>query len=52
MEFLQFLLPNSNLLQLESYELDTENHHLIIHVTSTQTTAQCPLCGGFTQPHS
>jgi hypothetical protein len=29
--------------------MDTEASHLTFVVSSTQTTAQCPLCGSFTQ---
>lgn len=49
MELLQYLLPNPNLLNLQSYEMDLENRHLTISVSSAQTTARCPLCGRSTQ---
>ena len=45
MEFLQYFLPNPHLLHIESYEMDAANHHLTINVSSTQTLAQCPVCG-------
>ena len=48
MEFLQCFLPSTSLLRLDKYELDTEAHRLTISVSSTQTTVQCPLCGGLT----
>ena len=47
MEFLQSFLPSTQLLQIESYEMDTASHHLSISVSSTQTVAQCPVCGDF-----
>jgi transposase len=34
---------------MEKYEMDAEAGHLIFSVTSTHTTAQCPLCGSPTQ---
>ncbi len=43
-QFLQHLLPGFNLLRLEDEEIDTDNHHLTVNVSSTQTLAQCPLC--------
>ena len=49
MELLQYLLPNPSLLNLQSYEIDLESHHLTLTVSSTQTNAQCPLCGAWTQ---
>lgn len=49
MESLQFLLPSSSVLRLDQYELDHEASHLTLHVSSTQITAQCPLCGGSTE---
>ncbi|WP_309727843.1 hypothetical protein [Chamaesiphon sp. OTE_75_metabat_556] len=42
-QFLQCLLPGFNLLRLEYKEIDTENHHLTLNVSSTQTLVQCPL---------
>lgn len=48
MQFLQCLVPGSNLLRLENYELDTVAHHLTISVSSIQASAHCPLCGGLT----
>ena len=49
MEFLECVLPSTSLLRLDKYELDAEAHRLTISVSSTQTTVQCPLCGGLTQ---
>ena len=46
MEFLQFFLPSAHLLHIESYEMDTASQHLTVSVSSTQTIAQCPVCGG------
>jgi transposase len=43
-QLLQCLLPGFNLLRLEHDEIDTENHHLTVNVSSTQTLVQCPLC--------
>jgi transposase len=34
---------------MEKHEMDVEAGHLTFIVSSTQTTAQCPLCGRFTQ---
>jgi zinc-finger of transposase IS204/IS1001/IS1096/IS1165 len=44
LQFLQCLLPGANLLRLERYEIDAENHQLTLSVSSTQTLALCPLC--------
>lgn len=49
MEFLQYLLPNSNLLRIDQYDLDPETGRLTLQTSSTQIAAQCPLCGGSTQ---
>lgn len=49
MQFFKSLLPDSDVLRLDHYELDPETHQLTLSVSSTQTTAQCPLCGGLTQ---
>jgi len=49
MKFLSCLLPSPSLLRLNSYEMDLESHHLTLNVSSTQTVAQCPLCGSLTQ---
>ena len=49
MDFLHYLLPSTNLLNLTSYEVDLENQQLILSVSSTQTIARCPLCGAFTE---
>jgi transposase len=43
-QFLQCLLPGFNLLRLEHDRLDTDNNHLTLNVSSTQTLARCPLC--------
>jgi transposase len=43
-QFLQCLLPGVNLLRLEHEEIDTDQHHLTLNVSSTQTLVQCPLC--------
>jgi transposase len=43
-QFLQCLLPGFNLLRLEHEEIDTDQHHLTLNVSSTQTLVQCPLC--------
>ena len=47
MEILQYLLPSTQQIQLETWSLDTANSHLSVTVSSTQTTAQCPLCKSF-----
>lgn len=49
MQFLQCLLPSAKLLHLETCDMDTATQHLTIHVSSTQTSAQCPLCGSLTE---
>ncbi len=49
MEFLQCLLPSSNLLRLEHCEIATDVCHLTLRVSSTQTSVQCPLCSSSTQ---
>jgi transposase len=43
-QFLQCLLPGFNLLRLEHEAIDTDQHHLTLNVSSTQTLVQCPLC--------
>ena len=43
-QFLQYLLPSSTLLRLEHCEIDIDNYHLTLSVSSTQISAQCPLC--------
>jgi transposase len=43
-QFLQCLLPGFNLLRLKHEEIDTDQHHLTVNVSSTQTVAMCPLC--------
>ena len=48
MELLQCLLPGSSVLRLDGYELDHEAKHLTLHVSSSQTTVQCPVCGSST----
>lgn len=47
MEFLQALLPNTSLLRLESYALESDDC-LLLNLSSTQTIVPCPLCGGLT----
>lgn len=49
MELLQSLLPSPSLLRLDSQELRTGDHHLTLHLCSTQTMVPCPLCGQLTQ---
>ena len=49
MQFLQSLLPNPDLLHLETCEMDPGAQQLTIHVSSTQTSVQCPVCGNLTQ---
>ena len=44
MQFLQTLLPNTRLLQLESYEIEADSSTLTLNLRSSQTAAQCPLC--------
>jgi len=46
-EILQYLLPSTQQIQLETWRLDTVNNHLYVTVASTQTHAQCPLCKSF-----
>lgn len=48
MELLQYLLPDSSVLSLDEYQLDHQAQHLTLHISSSQTTVQCPLCGGST----
>nr|WP_051482695.1 ISL3 family transposase [Synechocystis sp. PCC 7509] len=43
-QFLQCLLPDCNLLRLENCEIDTDNYQIALSVSSTQISAQCPLC--------
>jgi transposase len=43
-QFFQCLLPGFNLLRLKHEEIDTDQHHLTLNVSSTQTLVQCPLC--------
>lgn len=57
MELLQHLLPGSNLLRLDSYAIGPDDspgespgdHNLTFKLCSTQTIAECPLCGSLTQ---
>jgi transposase len=44
-QFLECLLPGFQLLRLEEEEIDTEEHHITVNVSSTQTLVQCPVCG-------
>jgi len=43
-QLLRCLLPDSNLLRLDHYDIDQVNEHLTLSVCSTQVWAQCPLC--------
>ena len=43
-QFLEYLLPGFNLLRLEHEEIDRDNYHLTLNVSSTQTLVQCPIC--------
>lgn len=45
MDLLQCLLPSPELLQLNSYDIDLDNHRLSLTVSSTQTVVPCPICG-------
>lgn len=45
MELLLHLLPNIQQLRLEHYDLDRDQAQIHITVSSTQTTAHCPVCG-------
>lgn len=49
MQFFKALLPGDGVLQLEHYDLNSDTYHLTLHVSSTQVTTQCPLCGRLTQ---
>ena len=44
MEFLQHILPSQSVLNLASWELDTDSGRFILKVSSTQAIAHCPLC--------
>ena len=48
-QFLQCLLPSSTRLRLERCEIDRDSSHLTFSVSSTQLTAQCPLCSTLTE---
>lgn len=48
-QFLQCLLPECNLLRLEHCEIDTDKYLVTLSVSSTQISAQCPLCSTSTQ---
>ena len=48
MQLLQSLLPNVNLLRLDSHTVETDELSLILHLSSTQTRVKCPVCGGLT----
>jgi transposase len=48
-QFLLCLLPGSHLLQLEGSEINPANDRLTMSVSSTQTSAQCPLCASSTR---
>ena len=44
MNLLQHLLPDSSVLALKHWELDTLAHQFVVTVESTQVIAHCPLC--------
>lgn len=48
-QFFQYLLPDCNLLHLEDCEIDTDKYLVTLSVSSTQISAQCPLCSTSTQ---
>ena len=48
MQLLQSLLPSVNLLHLDSYTIGPDELNLTLNLSSTQTTAKCPVCGGLT----
>ena len=43
-KLLQHFLPNPQTLRLDSWQLEQSDSHLRAVVTSTQTTAECPVC--------
>jgi transposase len=47
-QFLLCLLPGSNILRLEDCKIDTDSHQLTLSVSSTQISAQCPVCSTLT----
>lgn len=49
MDFPGLLLPTQSELQLESLTFDPASEHITLHLVSTQTTAQCPVCRHPTQ---
>lgn len=49
MQFFQSLLPGSKQLYFEKSEIDIEANHLTLSVASMQASAECPLCGQFSQ---
>jgi transposase len=42
-------LPCPSLLRLNSYEMDLERHAITLSVSSTQSAANCPLCGDLSE---
>lgn len=44
MEILRHLLPDSTLLELESWLVDAATGQVTLSVSSTQNEAQCPVC--------
>lgn len=44
MELLQHILPSQSVLNLTSWELDTDSGRFVLKVNSTQEIAPCPLC--------
>lgn len=43
-DLLQHLLPHAKDLTIETWNLDTGTHQVILHLSSTQGIAHCPLC--------
>jgi transposase len=48
-ELLQYFLPDTEQIRLESWHLDPADTPLRATVSSTQTTAQCPVCKGLSR---
>jgi len=48
-ELLQYFLPDSQQIRLESWHLDTADPHLRATVSSRQTIAECPVCKGLSR---
>ena len=49
MDLLTLLLPTQTELKLESLALAPDSAHLTLRLTSTQTSARCPVCNHPTQ---